>query len=101
MPRRTISSKIVSALPTARLQEVQQRERVLRRLQPDKSGFIVCGAEKVSARGGNDAERSLGANEHVAEVIAGIVFFEFAEAMQDAPVGEPTSSPSTRSRATP
>ncbi len=67
----------------------QQGERRLRRGHPDEGGFHRARPwHQPQHRRGDDAERALGADEQVVEIVAGIVLLELVEIVEHAPVGE-------------
>ena len=69
--------------------DLQQLERRLRRLQPDKGGLDAARLGKqFQRRGGDDAERAFGADKQVAQIVAGIVLLQLRQAVEDAPVGQ-------------
>ena len=71
------------------LRNRQQLERVGRRLQADIGGFHrVRFWEQPQRRRGDDAERAFGADEQVAQIVAGIVLLQLRQRVQHAPVGE-------------
>ena len=69
---------------------------------PRRRGSPLARAGEQPQRGrGNDAERALGAQEELLEVVAGIVLAQGAQPVQTRPSASTTSSPSTSSRAMP
>ena len=54
----------------------------------DESGFDRAGArEQLDHGGSDDAERAFGANENMAQVVAGIVLFELRQQVDDPAIG--------------
>ena len=60
-----------------------------RRFQADKGGLDRARLRKqLQRRRGDDAERAFGADEEVAQVVAGVVLFQLRQAVEDAAVGQ-------------
>ena len=84
-----ISSKPTSRSPSACLQPPEQGDgggdvgdgHQRRRPRPRRR-------EQLQHRRGDDAERALGADEQLLEVVAGVVLAQAAQAVPDAPVGQ-------------
>ena len=71
------------------LRDREQLERLRRRLQADIAGFHRARLRKqFQRRRGDDAERPFGADEEIAQVVAGVVFFQLRQPVQHPPVGE-------------
>ena len=88
-PMRGISSKLVTPPPVRSVGEAEQLERGLRRRHADERGLDRARARhQPQHRRGDDAERALGADEQVPQVVAGIVLLELVEVVQHAAVGE-------------
>ena len=67
----------------------QKRERILEALETDERGRPGARIWKEAERsGGDDAERSFGADEQALQVVAGVVLAQLAQGVDDAPVGE-------------
>ena len=73
----------------ALLDQMEERERRVGRRHADEGGLDGLGRRKqFQHRGGDDAERALGADEEVLEVVAGVVLLELVEEVQHAAVGQ-------------
>ena len=73
----------------ALLRDAEQIERGLRRRHADERGLDRARARhQPQHRRGDDAERALGADEQVLQVVAGVVLLELVEVVEHAPVGE-------------
>ena len=84
------------------LRDRQQLERLRGRFQADIGGLDRARLRKqFQRRCGDDAERALGADEEVAQIVAGIVLFQLRQPFRMRPSASTTSSPSAISRATP
>ena len=97
MPWRTLkstamsasSSKLVSAARGLVLRDRQQLQRVVRRFQADEGGLHRARLRKqFQRRRGDDAERAFGADEQVAQIVAGIVLLQLRQPVQNAAVGQ-------------
>ena len=63
--------------------KAEQGERRLGRIQPDKRHLPPLRlGEQLEHGGGDDAQRALGADEQVLEVVAGVVLLEFAQVIE-------------------
>ena len=73
----------------ARLQRVQQRQRVggVAYLNQGGGGGLG-GGEQLEGGGGDDAQRAFGANQQLFEVVAGVVLAQARQAIQHAAVGQ-------------
>ena len=73
----------------ARLRQIEQLQRGGRRGHADERGFHRARArEQLQHRGGDDAERAFGADENLAQVVAGVVLLQLREKIHDAAVGQ-------------
>ena len=89
MPIRGISSKAVRLRPACSAGDLEQRQRGGRVLQPDDGDALAARLRhQLQHRRGDDAERPLGADEQVAEVVAGIVLAQLPEAVPHLAGGE-------------
>ena len=67
----------------------EQLQRCRGRFHADKRCFHSVRLRKqFQGRRGDDTERTLGADEEVAEIVTGVVFLELRERIQNAAVGE-------------
>ena len=70
------------------LQQAEQRQRMARRFQRDQGAERRLGLRVELEHGGrDDAQRPLGADEQVAQVVAGIVLAQAAQAVPDFALG--------------
>ena len=97
MPWRTqkstaISDKQLETGQRARglvLRDRQQLQRRCRRLEADEGGLDRARLRKqFQRRRRDDAERALGADEEIAQIVAGIVLLQLRQPVQDAAVGQ-------------
>ena len=88
-PRRSINSKLVTPPAVRSVASPSRSSAACRRRHADEGGLHRTRPRHQSQhRGGDDAERALGADEQVLEIVAGIVLLELVEIVQHAPVGE-------------
>ena len=67
----------------------QQLQRIVRRFQADERGLHRARFWKqFQRRRGDDAERAFGADEQVAQVVAGVVLLQLRQAVENAAVGQ-------------
>ena len=89
IPSRSISSKLVTPPAVRSVGKSEQLEGCLRRGHADEGRLDrVRARHQAQHRGGDHAERSLGADEQVLEIVAGIVLLELVEVVQHASVGK-------------
>ena len=70
------------AMPGDAAGDLQERQRIARALQPDEGDALPTRfREEFEDRRGDDAERPLGADEKVLEVVVGVVLAERPEAV--------------------
>ena len=83
------SSKLVR-LPAASLCEIDSSfSACAGDVNPIKAVSSARGlGNSFSASRGDDAERAFGADEEIAQVVAGIVFFQLRQAVENTPVGQ-------------
>ena len=89
MPRRSISSKLVTPPAVRSRREAEQIKRGFRRGDADERGLDRARARhEPQHRRGDDAQRAFGADEQVFQIVAGVVLLELVEVVEHASVGE-------------
>ena len=89
MTSRTISSKLVTVPPTRACARLSSFTAAAGEGTPMKAVSTARGrGNSLQHRGGDDAERAFGADEDVAQVVAGVVLLQLRQQVHDAAVGQ-------------